>query len=108
MGTCLGTTCHGSVRPATGCIQTGVCTLSQPCLLLSVALVVSGITGVVKVCTMGQDRLMDGLDPGRIALEDSPTRVYTAGQPACAHLDVKGVYVCNMLMGTVSGLELLR
>ena len=67
-----------------------------------------GITGVVKVCTMGQDRLMDGLDPGRIALEDSPTRVYTAGQPACAHLDVKGVYVCNMLMGTVSGLELLR
>ena len=51
---------------------------------------------------------MDGLDSGRITLEGSPTRVYTSGQPACAHLDVKGVYVYNMLMGTVSGLDPLR
>ena len=69
MGTCLGTACHGSVRPAAGCSQTGVlppvsACWSQPRLLLSVALVVSGITCMVKVCTMGQDRLMDGLDPG--------------------------------------------
>lgn len=44
--------------------------------------------------------------PGQIALEGSPTRFHTVGQPACVHLDVKDVYVCNMSMGTVSDLDL--